>query len=197
MNASLRKSYTIVYEGTDPSVGAVAVCIEGIYDLNDKNVVVLDHALHAFSLVGGNRAYLNGTTVGRRFIQLATSFVFLTRGELVTSREQPTYTEESGTKVWRINVPEYGVIVVEHCGVVQYGDDMYLVSVSHPGPRVYLVVLLEIVETNPAAFREAEIGDASLCKGIIDQYLARIGAIGKVEEATTPSTEDLTAYDEC
>ena len=187
--------YTKIYEGTDERLGEVIVCIEGEHDLNNKSVVVLDHDFHVFILVNGKARRLNDKKMEAFYIALAKSYFYMTESVVVTSDHQPTVEDIEGSETVRLDVSNYGVVVIEHCGVVEHDEDLYQISVSHPGPGVYLVVLLEIIDTNPLTFRAVDLEDTDLCNGIIDCYLLEIGAIEEVDTSGDDEGEDLE--DDC
>ncbi|MEK7632648.1 MAG: hypothetical protein AAB473_02560 [Patescibacteria group bacterium] len=177
--------YTKIYEGTDHRLGKIIVCIEGKHDLDDDTLVVLDHVFRAFQLVNETVHSIDDPEMEAWYISLAKSYFYVTTGTVVTSENQPTNEDIGDSSTWRLDVPEYGVVIIEPCGAVEYNDDTCQIFVSHPGQGVYLVILLEIIDTNPLTFRSVDLQDKELCDGIINGYLLEIGAVEVEKNASS------------
>lgn len=189
-NTTTTARYTKVYEGMDEKLGEIIVCIEGEHDLNDKGVIVLDHAFHVFLLVDEKPRRLDDPETEEFYISLTKSYFYMTESVVVTSEHQPTVEDIEGKETIHLDVPGYGVVAIEHCGVVEQDDDMYQISVSHPGPGVYLAILLKIIRTRPLTFRSVDLKDTDLTNGIIDCYLVEIGAIEEVDASGDDADEE-------
>lgn len=175
-------TFTPIFEASHDTHGQLVVCIRGKHDLAVPNFNPLnyDFEVARWDRPQGRWVLLEDEVVGRELVALATTYWYMLRGEILTSDAQPTKEISAGTEVWRIDLPEYGVTIVEHCAVVKYDGDHFQILVAHPGPRVYLTVILEILSVEPMEWLGIRL-DEALVDGIIDTYLREIGAIASDE----------------
>lgn len=179
--------YTAVCDCDGSDSETIVVCIEGQHDLTAEGFRVLDHDLHVFRMIDGKAQHLENQSVAQEYIDLVRSYFYMTESEIVTSEAQPTTEDDpSGNTIWRLDVPGYGIIVIDPCGVVEHDEDLYQISVAHPGDGAYLVVLLEIIDTDPLTFRDVDVEDSDLRDGVIDAYLVGIGAIEEAQDEDDP-----------
>lgn len=177
-------TFTVIYEGEHDDYGDLVVCVRGRYDLNDPGFVPLtyDFEVMRWSKPDGPWVLLEDLVVGQELVCLATTYWYMIRGTIVTSEAQPQREGTGEEAIWRLAIPEYGVTVIESCGLVPYDDDVYHIFVAHPGPNVYLTVILEFLNARPPLWIRACL-DQDRVDAIIQIFLRDIGAI----EAEDPS----------
>lgn len=188
-------SFSVIYKGNHDVYGEILVCVRGVHSLQDPNFMPLDHELVVARRDDSNDAWihLEDIAVGQELVCLATSFWYMMRGKAVTSDAQPQQEGMGEEAIWRLEIPEYGVTIVESCGLVRYDGDIYHIFVAHPGPRVYLTVILEVLEGDPPEWIAIRLDKDSI-DAIILTYLRQIGAV-EAESEEEPSGGDTPEDD--
>ena len=188
-------SFSIIYRGEHDEYGEILVCVRGIHSLDDPTFMPLDHELVVVRRNDSNDAWipLEDLAAGQEAVRLATAFWYMMRGTVVTSDAQPQREGTNEKLIWRLDIPEYGVTIVEPCGLVLYDDDYYYILVAHPGPKVYLTVILEVVSSKPLEWISIRL-DKDRVNAIIEVYLRTIGAI-EVESEEEPNGGNMLEDD--
>lgn len=192
-----RLHFTTIFVIQDPDAGEILVCIFGKFKI--FLVLLLDYEFIVIQKVDGVHKQMRDATVVHHALCLSRSFYYMTDGTVVTTESQPFSTMEGAKEIWHIELPRYGVVVIEHAGAVQRDIDIFQIFVSNPKPGVYLVILIEAIGVNPLEYRPVDLMDKELCSWIIRRYLIAIGAILPDPEETNSDEPKgiLPDYNEC
>lgn len=195
---STKATFTVIYEGTHDVYGDLVVCIRGAHNRHGSDFAPLNHP---FEVMRRNEADdgwvpLEDLAVGQEIVCLATTYCYMMSGTLVTSDAQPQREGTGEKAIWQLDIPEYGVTAIEHCGLVPYDGDTYHIFVAHPGPSVYLTVILEVLKADPLEWIGIRLDEKDRISAIIDIYLRNIGAIEGEEPSEDKEVADATDADQ-
>lgn len=188
--------YINVYEIEHDTAGIIAVCVRdftGNQKISDQEFVAFQRTTDGFKAV-------QDTEVVQNAIARAKTYWFMTEATVVTTEHQPYSEIVEGIEQWSVELNEYGIVVIEPCGIVEHEDDVYQLSVAQPGPGLYLTVILRLIDAGPSSvmFREIDMNDEELQADLIDCFLLESGIISMDPTETDDEVdEDTDDYDEC
>jgi hypothetical protein len=175
--------YTKIFEVEDQDHGTLIVCIEGEHPIEEEGFNPLPFDFHVFTTRNGVIAHLEDELAAQDAVSYATAVYYVLEADMVTTGAAPVISEDENTA--SIDVPGHGTVTAQCGGVIEINheelDDAYELFMANPSPGVYLLIVLEIIGTNPLEYRSIDTENAALCDAIRDAYLEDLGALDEDE----------------
>lgn len=178
----MNNTSSIVFRTIIPMIGMVAVVIEEDCDGEATSRHPLDRRLVAMygTKDGEFEVIEDDADLATLLIRLATLYLYVTTGVIVTSDHQAALTQHAQCQ---LHIPNYGLIDIAPLGMIRVQEDeidcMYFLAIAHPSPGMYLFVIQEILDFGAESHRCIAINphDARRIDAIIWHYLVQIGVI--------------------
>lgn len=190
-DTSSTRRCSVIFQAIVPNMGPVVVVIDGEHDTEADNFCGLDHERIPMLVTDEGLVVMEDPKLANQLLEMTTSYLYMTDGDVVTSENQIIKINDEH---FTLDVPDHGMIDITPIGVIEVEEDgvedLYQLAVANPGPSIYLVIILEIIGTNPLEFRAIDLEDEGLVDGIITEYLEQIGAISSDDDDAEEEEED-------